>query len=374
VNTLLGELAAKAKADPSDIFLAVFAGNTAMQEILCGIDPSSLGEIPFIPAFQEPLRIPADKMGININPNGSAFIFPQIGGFVGGDTVAGIIATRLDELKEPALLVDVGTNGEIVLANKGRLSATSVAAGPAFEGARITNGMRAANGAIEKVVLVDGDIEINVIGNTPAAGICGTGLIDAAAELLRVGIIDETGRILSRSEAPASVPPALRDRILEGETHNDFILANSSETASGDKLCLYQKDIRELQLASGAIRSGINILLKMEGLHPSELGSILLAGAFGNFIRRNNARRIGMLPPIPCDKIRFVGNTASFGAKRVLLSTAEAEYAAEVMQKTRHIDLSLNPDFQMEFSSAMLFPVSELETKCEGRKSVPPGF
>ena len=141
----------------------------------------------------------------------------------------------------------------------------------------------------------------------------------------------------------------------------NFVLAEGGKTASGKPLCLYQKDIRELQLANGAIRAGINILLKTEGLKPSDLGCVLLAGAFGNFIRRNNARRIGMLPQIPTDRIRFVGNTSLFGAKRVLLSTAEKEYAVEIMRKTRHLDLSLNPDFQMEFSEAMMFPEQEME-------------
>lgn len=365
VNTLVGKLASEAKVETRDIFFAVFAGNTAMQEILCRIDPAALGEIPFTPAFLDPLRMSVANLGLEINPYATAFVFPQIGGFVGGDTVAGIISTRLDEAVKPTLLVDVGTNGEIVLSHKGKLLATSVAAGPAFEGARIRNGMRAANGAIEKVLLADGDLELNVIGDTAPAGLCGTGLIDAVAELLRAGVIDSTGRIRGRDELPATAPPALRERIVEGESHNDFMLADGPETASGEKLCLYQKDIRELQLANGAIRTGINILLKMEGLAPSDLDSVMLAGAFGNFIRRNNARRIGMLPAIPCERIRFVGNTASFGAKRVLLSTAEAEYAAAVARKTHHVDLSLNPEFQNEFSSAMIFPESESEPACE---------
>ena len=218
--------------------------------------------------------------------------------------------------------------------------------------------MRATSGAIEKIIL-DDDVHINVIGNTKPAGLCGTALIDVAAELLRVGILDPTGRILPPDEVPSGLPPKLRARLMEakGETH--FMLVSAAESATGAPLYLYQRDVRELQLANAAIRAGINILLKTAGLEPSDLGAILLAGGFGNFIRRNHARRIGMLPPIPCERIWFVGNTASFGAKRALLSTKEKDYAEEIMKKVRHVDLSLDPDFQMEFSTAMLFPEND---------------
>jgi len=300
----------------------------------------------------------AADLGLAIHPGADVTVFPQIGGFVGGDTVAGIVGTRLDRTPGPLLFVDVGTNGELVLAHDGNVIATSVAAGPAFEGARIVHGMRATQGAIEKVV-ADGDIRVNVVGNAKPSGICGTGLVDAVSVLLRTGVLDETGRILGGDELPAGVPPEIRRRIVPGDGQFDFVLAGASETATGEDLCLYQKDIRELQLANGAIRAGITILLKRVGLQPEDLKMVLLAGAFGNFIRRRNARRIGMLPQIPTDRIRFVGNTASFGAKRVLLSGAEKEYAAGIARNTQHVDLSLNPEFQMEFSAAMMFPEGE---------------
>ena len=361
VNGMIDDLAGKTRIERDDIWQAVMAGNSTMQEILCGINPVSLGEIPFVPAFRERVRMRASDLGLHMHPAGEVSVFPQIGGFVGGDTVAGIIATRLDQFKEgPVLLVDVGTNGEIVLANKGKMIATSVAAGPAFEGARIINGMRAATGAIEKVVM-DGDVQVNVIGNAKPAGLCGTGLIDAAACLLRQGIVDETGRILGPDELPAGLSEPLRRRVVKEKDHYNFILAADSETATGEPVCLYQRDVRELQLANGAIRAGITILLKHEGLKPEELHAILLAGGFGNFIRRNNARRIGMLPPVETKRIRFVGNTSSFGAKRALLSADEWDYAARVIRETRHIDLSLDPDFQSEFSMAMMFPGQEVE-------------
>jgi len=355
VNALIEEVSRKAGVAREEICEVVAAGNTTMQQIFCGINPRSLSEIPFSPTFHEALSIEASELGIGIHRAGTINVFPQIGGFVGGDTVAGIIATRMDRKSSPVLLVDVGTNGEIVLANEGRLVATSVAAGPAFEGARIAQGMRATEGAIEKVV-IDGDVRINVIGNAAPSGLCGTGLIDATAAMLRCGVLDTTGRILSPEELPTGLPDAIRARVVEEDGEFCFVLAPAEESSTGRPVCLFQKDIRELQLANGAIRAGIGILLRREGVEPGQLGMILLAGAFGNFIRRKNACRIGMLPRVPSERIRFVGNTASFGAKRALLSRTEKEYAQRVRRETRHVDLSLDPDFQMEFGSAMLFP------------------
>jgi len=361
VNKIVDELLRKSALDRSRVYEVVFAGNTTMQEILCGIDPSALGELPFVPAFRGALECHAADLHLHVNPQAKVYVFPQIGGFVGGDTVAGIVATRLDRSPAPSLLVDIGTNGEIVLFANGTLWATSVAAGPAFEGARITNGMRASTGAIEKILL-DGDVRLNVIGNAKPAGLCGTGLIDVAAEMLRTGILDPTGRIQSAAEVPATVSPALKARLVEAANGEvNFLLATGAESATHEPLFLYQRDLRELQLANGAIRAGINILLRTAGLQPSDLGSVLLAGAFGNFIRRNHARRIGMLPPIPCSRIRFVGNTASFGAKRALLSTEEKDYAARLVQSVRHVDLSLDPEFQLEFGTAMILPDHELD-------------
>lgn len=355
VNRIIDELERKAHIDLMTVYEVVFAGNTTMQQILCGIDPSALGELPFLPAFRAAQEMRAMDLQLHVHPCASVYVFPQIGGFVGGDTTAGIVATRLDRVTEPTLLVDIGTNGEIVLTHNGLMLATSVAAGPAFEGARITNGMRATSGAIEKIIL-NTDVHLNVIGNTKPAGLCGTALIDVAAELLRVGILDPTGRILGTDEVPADLSPALRARLVKDKDETHFLLVPAAESATGHSILLYQRDVRELQLANAAIRAGINILLKTAGLQPEQLGAVLLAGGFGNFIRRNHALRIGMLPPIPCNKIRFVGNSASFGAKRALLSTLEKDYAASIIWKVRHVDLSLDPDFQMEFSNAMIMP------------------
>jgi uncharacterized 2Fe-2S/4Fe-4S cluster protein (DUF4445 family) len=361
VNEIIARVVQEAGISFDSIYEIVLAGNSTMQQILCGYDPSALGEVPFVHVFDQARTLPAARLGLKANPFAEVFVFPQIGGFVGGDTVAGMVAARLDKSDKPVILVDIGTNGEIVLADGKKMYATSTAAGPAFEGARITQGMRATAGAIEKVIITD-DVLLNVIGNVKPAGLCGTALIDAVAELLRRGIIDETGRILPPDEVPPTVPEKIRRRIVVTDGDPRFVLAGAEETSSGKPICLWQRDVRELQLAAGAIRAGINILLRRVNLSASDVGAILLAGAFGNFIRRSNARRIGLLPPIPCDSIRFIGNAASLGAKLALLSEDERKYAEQLRQKTEHVDLSLDPEFQAEFEAAMMFPGSDTDS------------
>jgi len=360
LNTLIGELVDRANASGDAVYETVLAGNATMQQILCGYDPSALGELPFVQVFEEARVLPAASLGLAVNPGAEAFVFPQVGGFVGGDTVAGMVAARLDQWEKPPLMVDIGTNGEIVLACDGKIEAASTAAGPAFEGARIRQGMRAAAGAIEKVI-VNEEVSWNVIGNVRPAGLCGTALIDTVAGMLRTGLLDETGRIVGRDEVDGGVSEAILDRLVSDDGDTRFLLVPAEESATGEAIYLWQRDVRELQLAVGAIRAGISILLRRAGLEPDDLGGILLAGAFGNFIRRNNAVRIGLLPAVSCQRIRCVGNAASLGAKLALLSRDERAYAEELRQKTEHVDLSLDPAFQEEFGAAMLFPCGDAE-------------
>lgn len=360
LNALLAALAQQAGVTAEAIFEIVLAGNSTMQQIVCGMNPSALGEVPFVPVFDEALRLPASRMGLRAHPGAQVFVFPQVGGFLGGDTVAGMVAARLDRAERPVLFVDIGTNGEIVLAHDGALWATSTAAGPAFEGARIAQGMRATGGAIEKVLLRD-EVLLNVIGNTRPAGLCGTALIDAAADMLRMGLLDETGRIRAPGETPQGVPEGVRRRLEAVNGEIRFVLADADESAGGEAICLWQRDVRELQLATAALRAGTQMLLRRAGLEPSDLGSVLLAGAFGNFIRRSNARRIGLLPAVPCDRIHFIGNASLLGAKLVLLSREERAYASLFRRKTRHVDLSLDAHFQAEFGEAMIFPEGDLD-------------
>jgi uncharacterized 2Fe-2S/4Fe-4S cluster protein (DUF4445 family) len=363
MNSIVADLSQHAHIAPRQIYEVTVAGNSTMQQILCGLDPAALGEVPFVPVHDCPLTIPTQSLGLSTNPAGQLYVFPQIGGFVGGDTVAGILATRLLDNGESSLLVDIGTNGEIVLVHEGQAYAASTAAGPAFEGARITQGMRATAGAIDKVVIRD-DVALATIDDTSPVGICGTALIDVAAELLRLGIVDETGRVLSAKEAPNTLPAVVRDRLLTTEGETRFVLVRSEHAGGDDDICLWQRDIRELQLATGAIRAGINILLRRMGISADDLDRVLLAGAFGNFIRRSNARRIGLLPQIDCTKIRFIGNAASLGAKLALLSSEERTDTARIAETVEHIDLSLDLAFQMEFAEAMMFPLESPTDAC----------
>ncbi len=356
IDQLVGELAASHGIRRAEIYSLTLAGNTTMQHLISGVSPAALGEIPFIPPVLAATTLSAGNIGIRVHPQAQLHLLPNIGGFVGGDTVAGILATQLAGTRTPHLLVDIGTNGELVLAHAGKLFACSTAAGPAFEGARISAGMRAAAGAIDQVIYAHGDLAFTTIGNSRPAGLCGTGLIDLVAELLRLGVIDQGGRILPPDEAPATLTPAIRARLVPDGNRTHFRIATAAASRSGDELLLRQKDVRELQLASGAIRAGIILLLRQCGLVPDQLAAVLLAGGFGNFIRRRNARQIGLLPHLPTDRIRCVGNSSLMGAKATLLSTTERREADLIARQTTHVELSEQADFQCEFAEAMLFP------------------
>jgi uncharacterized 2Fe-2S/4Fe-4S cluster protein (DUF4445 family) len=330
--------------------------------------------------------VPFSGFSGSIHPRGRAYVLPVIGGFVGGDTVAGMLATGITDTRGPTLFVDIGTNGEIVLWANGKLTAASTAAGPAFEGARIAQGMRGSTGAIEKVV-VDGHLRINVIGNAPPVGLCGSGLIDVAAELLRHGLLTPQGRLLPREQLPADVLPDLAERVVDESVgqvanlpgnvgqvanlpegsrqvsnlpHVAFLLASASETGNGRPILLTQRDVRELQLASGAIRAGITILLRRAGLRPGDLQGVLIGGGFGNFIRRSNAQRIGLLPAeVERRRIRYQGNTSLAGARLVALSRQARQTAEDLARRTEHVDLSSDRDFHATFAESMLFPSEE---------------
>ncbi|HEO70230.1 MAG TPA: DUF4445 domain-containing protein, partial [Candidatus Hydrogenedentes bacterium] len=268
-----------------------------------------------------------------------------------------ILATDIASADGLTVLVDIGTNGEIVVAHGGRLLASSTAAGPAFEGARISSGMRAAAGAIEHLT-IDEDLRIEVIGDGRPTGICGSALIDLAAEMLRAGIMGPDG-VLATPDAPSfsRIPPAVADRLVQDHDGPVLVLAHAAESRTEQPILFTQRDVRELQLATGAIRSGVSILLKRVGLSPEDVDRVLVAGAFGNYIRRENAQRIGLLPrEVPAERIVFVGNASLAGALMALGSQKVREKAESVARSMEHVDLSLDPDFQMAFAMAMQFP------------------
>ena len=357
VAEMIDNLCRQADISHDNIYEVTFAGNTTMEHLLCGIDPTPLGKVPFVPAYARGLLLDAKDFGIPVNHNGKVYVFPVIGGFVGGDTVAGILATNLSDQQGAVLMIDIGTNGEIVLAKDGQLWAASTAAGPAFEGARITYGMRATTGAIEKVVF-DGDIQYSVIGNVNAVGICGSGLIDLAAEMLKSKMITSTGQLLGANQLPENLPQAIAQRIYEGDNNQvEFLISQANQGRKDLRVVLTQRDIRELQLAVGAIRAGVKIMLKKAGVETKDINRVLIAGGFGSFIRRTNAQTIGLLPTeIDHEKINYVGNASLAGAKWALLSSNARRRAEELARKTKHIELSLDTNFQMEFADAMIFP------------------
>jgi uncharacterized 2Fe-2S/4Fe-4S cluster protein (DUF4445 family) len=356
VDEMIGELADRAGVARGRIYVLTLSGNTTMQQCLAGIDPRSLGEVPFVPAVSGPILAPASSLGLGIHPRGRAYVFPVIGGFVGGDTVSGILATGLGGTTGPTLLVDIGTNGEIVLAAGGKLTAASTAAGPAFEGARISQGMRGSTGAIERVFF-DGVLRTRVIGGVRPAGLCGSGLIDLVAELLGHGLIRPEGRLARAADPPAGLPDDLRRRLVSSGGKPAFLLADAAETATGKPILLTQQDVRELQLASGAIRAGVEILLRRGGLATTDLDAVLIAGGFGNYVRRSSAQRIGLLPPsIPRERIRYQGNTSLAGARLAVLSQQARRQAEALARRTQHVDLSRDADFKWAFADAMLFP------------------
>ena len=354
VDKLITQLCSQAMIARRQIYELVLAGNTTMEHILCGLDVTQLGEVPFIPVHGRGITVPAEQLGLNVHRRADAYVFPLIGGFVGGDTVACIVASKLIQTSGPTLMIDIGTNGEIVLAHDGKLWAASTAAGPAFEGARISCGMRATAGAIEKVV-INSDVEINVIGNTDPVGLCGSGLIDLAAELLDAGIISPMGNLLRGDDLPGDLPEALRSRIRTGpDDQPEFLIADGPNAGA---ITLTQRDIRELQLGAGAIGAGVNILLKQASLSAGDLDAILIAGGFGSFIRRSKAQRIGLLPTdIPRNRIKYIGNAALSGARWALLSTRVRQQAETAARAAVHVELSQDMEFQTEFAQAMIFP------------------
>ena len=354
MSEILEECFAAAGASAKDLHEILAAGNTVMTHLLFGVSPEHIAQSPFAPVFAGMHAAPASDLGLPAAAGARVTAMPAVSGYVGGDIVSGLLATRLIETADgPTLFIDVGTNGEIVLIADGRATACATAAGPAFEGARISRGMRAMSGAIEEVKFDGTDLVCPTIDGAPARGICGTGLVDAAAVLARTGLLEETGRLLEPGELPASLPEALRERVREGAGG-----AEGVEILLGDgrEVPHKQKDLRELQLAKGAVLAGAQTLLAEAGLEAGQLERVILAGAFGSFIDRQSALAIGLLPPVAVEKVIFAGNTSAAGARLALLDRAVRSRAEEVARSVRYLELSGRGDFQELFAGAMLFP------------------
>jgi uncharacterized 2Fe-2S/4Fe-4S cluster protein (DUF4445 family) len=358
INRLIDELTSAHAVPAGRIYEVTIAGNATMEHLLLGIDPEPISVTPFAPTITQGLSVRADALGLRIHPHGRAYLFPHLGAYVGGDIVAGLLATALPRGDRLRLFVDVGTNGEIALGSEKRTVSTAAPAGPAFEGAEIACGMRATRGAIEGVRVTEDGVTLQTILDAPPAGLCGSGLIDAVAQLYRRGLLDATGRLRSAEEVADRVPPSLASRLVLIDGVRAFVLATAEQTGAAPVI-LSQKDIRQLQFAKGSIATGIQVLMKEMGVGPADLQEVLLAGAFGSYIHPDSARVIGLVPPVPLPRIRAIGNSAGEGAKIGLLSYREREAAESMPSRVEYLELSGREDFNDLFMKALGFPPHE---------------
>ena len=357
LQSLAEEVCEEADVDPKNVYEIAVAGNATMSHIVLGVDPEPLGVAPFIMSTRRWPDVLATELGVRVHPGARAVLFPSFGAYVGGDITAGLIASGMDRDTRVRLFIDIGTNCEIVLGNSERLIATAAPAGPAFEGASIKCGMRAAAGAIEVVKITPDDVALGVIGDVSAEGLCGSGLLDAVAELFRIGLLDSSGRFVSDEVASALVPK-LADRLRWLEKERVFVLAyKGSEGDLSDAVFLSQRDVRELQFAKAAIATGWSILLEEYGIKPGDLQQVLLAGSFGSYLSPASAIRLGLVPKLPVLRIVSAGNVAGEGAKMALMSVRERALAMTLLEEVNYVELSDRADFNDRFVDQLAFSV-----------------
>jgi uncharacterized 2Fe-2S/4Fe-4S cluster protein (DUF4445 family) len=337
LNETSASLCAEIGADPADIVEAVIVGNTAIHHLFLRLPVHQLGVSPYVPAIRSAVDVKARDLGLRFSPGAYVHLLPNIAGYVGADHVAMLLATEMDREEGIHLALDIGTNTEICLNCRGRMKSVSCASGPAFEGAHIRFGMRAAPGAIEHVRLSGEKLEIQTIGGVPAVGICGSGLLDVVAQMLSNSVIDPTGKM----------HPHPLVRRLDGSL--EFVL---SEQNNGKTVTVSQRDVRELQLAKAAIRIGIEALLEDAGITEKDIEKVIIAGAFGTFIEVESAIAIGMLPPLPVGRFEQVGNAAGTGARLALISESMRRAAGRIALIDGYIELASIPDFNRKFAAA----------------------
>jgi uncharacterized 2Fe-2S/4Fe-4S cluster protein (DUF4445 family) len=353
LNQHVAEVCRASGVLPRWIYKAVVVGNTCMHHVLLGIDPSWVGLAPYAPVMRHALTLPARDLFLKIAPEARVCLLPIVAGFVGADAVAVALATRIYEGEPLRIAVDIGTNGEVLLGSATRLWACSAPAGPAFEGGQIRHGMRGAAGAIDRATVED-DVRVHTIGETAALGICGSGLLDLVAGLLDAGVLDWTGLI--QVDAGDALPPALRARVVMRGEERQVIVLRAGEAGATREIVLTQDDVRQVQLAKGAIASGIAMLQHVAGVSTDAVAELMLAGGFGNYLSIASAVRIGLIPDLPRGRIRYVGNAASLGAQLCLLSEPERARAEDVARRIEHVSLAAHPDFEQIFVDAMNFP------------------
>lgn len=350
LNSLMEEMRRETGIQPQNILEAVLVGNTAMHHLFLGLPVDQLSRSPFIPTVSSAIDIKASNLGLHIAPGGYVHLPPNIAGFVGADHVAVLLATKPWRYRKGVVLtIDIGTNTEVSLSNGDSITAVSCASGPAFEGGHIRHGMRAMPGAIERVRISGGSIQYQTIDGAPPIGICGSGILDCLAEMYRAGILDERGRMQVSHE-----------RVRDGAKEREFVLVE----AAGDRreIVIAQRDVRELQLAKAAIRTGIQALLEYNGLREEDITRVIVAGAFGSYIDISSAISAGMLPSFPLRRYRQVGNAAGTGARLALISRKEREQSQDIAARTRYLELAGVPRFTQTLAQAThlgLYRISE---------------
>ena len=339
INELVGRLC----PNPAQIVDAVVVGNTAMHHLFLGLPVRQLGLAPYNAVVSEPVDVKARDLGLRLAAGAYVHLLPNVAGFIGADHVAMILATGLDRTAETVIGLDIGTNTEVVLARHGRLLSCSTASGPAFEGGHIEHGMRAVDGAIEKVSIDGDDVQFETVNAAPPIGICGSGVLDAVAALRRAGLVNRRGRLLPHA------------RVREARDGREFVLVRP-EDAEGRALTLSEKDIAEILLAKAAIRTGIDALLREAGAAVEVLDRIVIAGAFGTHIDVASAIDIGMLPGLPLSRVEQVGNAAGVGARQALISAPQRRRAVAVARQIQYLELMVQGDFASRFAQAMYLP------------------
>ena len=339
MESLIKEVCERAGVSPSEIGVVSVVGNPCMQQLFLGMEVNNLAAVPFAPVLKESAHLPAADYLPSLT-NALLLVVPDIAGYVGADTLGCVLSSQMEAASGNVLMVDIGTNGEMVLKVKDRMAACSTAAGPALEGARIRFGMRGANGAIDHVSLTEKDLNVHVIGEGKAIGICGSGLIDAVAAMKRAGILNRRGRIQTGKNLPD-----FAGRIGEKDGERIFALT--------EDVYLTQQDIREVQMAKGAIAAGIELMAEELGIQTEEIDQVLLAGAFGSFLNADSACDIGLLPACLCGRISVIGNAAGSGAKMLACDQKELAYTDRLLERIEFLELASLPGFQRCFAKNM---------------------
>jgi len=332
------EITRKFKFHPDQIIDLVVVGNTAIHHLFCGLPVKSLGEAPYVPVVQHSLTFPAIQHGIQIAPGAAIYLPPNVAGYVGADHTAAVLATRLIESDQTMCLIDIGTNTEISLIHQGDIHACSCASGPAFEGAHIQDGMRAAPGAIDQVRIENNQIQLSTIGQKPAAGICGSGILSVMSEMRKNNIIDQRG-VFNRTH------PLV-------DSQHRLLILNRNE--NGQEIKITRKDVNEVQLAKGAIRSGIEILCQKAGIQPDQIQHFLIAGAFGNYLDLDSAIEIGMFPDVPLERYSQIGNAAGAGARMLLINHQQRKVAEAIGKEIHYVELTAEASFNDTYVSALI--------------------